>query len=77
VGQVLDGRRRQVVQQIDQCDRAIRVRTKALEALEGYGYEVDAPAPVGGLNYDELLNLLHRPPRPGGPAGRKPPNGAA
>jgi curved DNA-binding protein CbpA len=60
VGQVLEGRRRQVALQIDQCEHTIRIRSRALEALEGYTYRIEEPPPVGGLDYNELVNMLHR-----------------
>jgi curved DNA-binding protein CbpA len=68
VGQVLEGRRRQAALQIDQCDRAIRVRTRAIEALEGYDYRVEEPPPVSGLNYNELARMYRRRPPSAAPS---------
>ena len=59
VQQVLDGRRRQVLFQIDHCERAIRVQTKALEVLEGYSYRLEEPLPVAGLDFTELAQMVN------------------
>jgi hypothetical protein len=59
VAQVLEGRRRQAALQIHQCERLIRIRTRAFEALAGYVYQVDGPAAVGGLDYNELVDMFH------------------
>jgi hypothetical protein len=58
VSQVLDGRRRQLLLQIDKCDHAIRVQSKALKVLEGYSYQVEEPPAVAGLNFNELTKMF-------------------
>jgi curved DNA-binding protein CbpA len=64
VGQILEGRRGQLLLQIEKQERAVRLRTKAAEILDGYSYQTEEPL-QSGLDLAELAKVL----RPTAPVG--------